>query len=69
MDESMFDKIFGTEVFTTKEVYQARKETCQRCEFVILKKMMCGKCFCAVPSIAIFKPKECPVGKWTVDKS
>jgi hypothetical protein len=69
MDESTFDKIFGTDIFTTKEVYQTRKETCKNCEFVILKKMLCGKCFCAVPTIAIYKPKECPIGKWKSSES
>ena len=59
------DIIYDTSFTVSKEVYTARKETCKGCEFVVLNKLLCGKCLCPVVNIALIKDKKCPVDKWT----
>jgi hypothetical protein len=63
--ERFTDIIYDTSLTVTREVYDARKETCRGCEFVVLNNWLCGKCLCPIANIALFKGKKCPVDKWT----
>jgi hypothetical protein len=64
MEESKLTSLLGTGMFVSKEIYDQRKEICKSCEFVVLRKMLCGKCLCAIPTKCAMAKTECPIKKW-----
>ena len=46
------------------EDYVSRLETCESCEYFIVKSARCGKCVCLMQHKAKMKTSDCPIGKW-----
>jgi hypothetical protein len=64
MEESKLASLLGTGMFVSTEIYNQRKEICKSCEFVVLRKMLCGKCLCAIPTKCAIAKIGCPIKKW-----
>lgn len=64
MDWSFYEPFFGKGIFVDKETFLKRKSICQECPMVIMRKFMCGKCYCPIVNISALKQHECPMGFW-----
>jgi len=61
---NLFDPFFGKGIFVDKETYEKRVEICKSCDFIVLRKLFCGRCFCPVTNKSAIKTESCPIGRW-----